>query len=176
MQKWLWVDMEMTGLDFERERIIEVAALVTDAEFNTLDSFESVIFQPQTFLDSMDDWNKNQHGQSGLLAKIPTAPKVDWVEDQLCHLVQKHFTTERPVLCGNSIAQDRKFIDRYMLRFASLLHYRMLDVTAWKILMNQRYNISHKKAESHRALDDIQESIAELKTYLAFIDGHIAKS
>ncbi len=170
MEKWLWLDMEMSGLEVEKERIIEVAVIITDKNFNELETFESVIFQDQKIIDQMDDWNKNQHGQSGLIAKIPTAPKMDWVESQICALVKKHFISERPILCGNSISQDRKFIDRYMTNLAALLHYRLLDVTSWKIIMSDRYKVTHEKKESHRALDDIRESIAEMKTYLGFID------
>lgn len=161
--------MEMTGLDVNKERIIEVAAIVTDMDFNELDSYESVVFQEQRFIENMDSWNTEHHTRSGLVEKIPKAPKQAEVEKQLCHLVKKHFPEEPAVLSGNSIGQDRKFIDSYMPDLANLLHYRMLDVTAWKLMMGPVFNVAYDKKESHRALEDIKESIAELKTFVDFI-------
>lgn len=165
--------MEMTGLDVSKERIIEVAAIVTDKQLKVLDEYESIVFQEPSFIDNMDEWNTNQHTNSGLVAKIPSAPKQELVEEQLVAMVDRHFGDERPILCGNSIGQDRKFIDRYMVNLSNKLHYRMLDVTAWKLIMESRYNTTHQKQDQHRALDDIKESIAELKTYLNFIDSNI---
>lgn len=161
--------MEMTGLDVQKERIIEVAAIVTDQDFNQLETYESVVFQEPVFIKNMDDWNTEHHTKSGLVAKIPSAPEQDLVENKLCELVQKHFVKEPAILCGNSIGQDRKFIDLYMPKLASLLHYRMLDVTSWKILMEAKYNVKVEKQDRHRALEDIQESINELKTYLSYV-------
>ena len=162
--------MEMTGLDVDKERIIEVAAIVTDLEFNELDCYESVVHQSPEFINNMDDWNTEHHTRSGLVAKIANAPKQDSVEKDLCSLIEKHFTTDDPaILSGNSIGQDRKFIDKYMKKLSSLLHYRMLDVTAWKLIMGPKFNVSYEKKESHRALEDIRESIAELKTFVDFI-------
>lgn len=163
--------MEMTGLDVSKERIIEVAAIVTDYDFNELTRYESVIFQDKKFLDAMDDWNTNQHTKSGLVAKIASAPKQDDVEKQLCALVEKDFGDQPAVLAGNSIGQDRKFIDAYMPKLSAKLHYRMLDVTAWKLIMGPKFKITYDKKESHRALDDIRESIAELKTFVEFIEN-----
>lgn len=168
--------MEMSGLDVEKERIIEVAAIVTDKDFNSLEEYESVVFQPDEILSKMDDWNKTQHGKSGLIAKIPTAPKQDVVEEKLCKLVTKHFGDVRAVMAGNSISQDRKFIDRYMPKLAQQLHYRLLDVTAWKIIMGSRFGVTYEKKDNHRALDDIKESIAELKTFIDFIDANKKRS
>ena len=91
MDKLLWIDMEMTGLNVEKEGIIEVAAIVTDKDFNPLDTYESVVFQDNSLIENMDEWNTNQHTKSGLVAKIPSAPKQDQVENQLCDLVTKHF-------------------------------------------------------------------------------------
>ncbi len=162
--------MEMTGLDVTKERIIEVAAIVTDTDFNELESYESVVFQDSTFIDNMDDWNTQHHTDSGLVAKIPTAPKQDLVETKLCEIVAKHFAEEPAILAGNSIGQDRKFIDAYMPRLSKKLHYRMLDVTAWKLIMGPKFKVTYEKKESHRALEDIKESIAELKTFVDFIE------
>lgn len=162
--------MEMTGLDVQKERIIEVAAIVTDADFNTLETYESVVFQDASFIDGMDDWNTQHHNDSGLVAKITTAPKQQDVEKKLCALVEKHFGEEPAVLCGNTIGQDRKFIDAYMPELSEKLHYRMLDVTSWKMIMGPRFNVTYEKSEAHRALEDIQESIAELKTFVDYIE------
>lgn len=170
MDKLLWIDMEMTGLDVEKERIIEVAAIVTDHAFDAIETYESVVFQDATFIESMDEWNTKQHNKSGLVDKIPQAPKQNQVEQDLCNLVAKHFKDSPAILAGNSIGQDRKFIDRYMPKLASSLHYRMLDVTAWKIIMEAKFNVTYQKKDNHRALDDIKESIAELKTFIDFID------
>ena len=171
MERLLWIDMEMTGLDVDKERIIEVAAIITDRDLNPIESFESVVFQDQSFLDNMDKWNSKQHRESGLIKKIPTAPKQEEVEKSLCSLVNKHFGKEKAILCGNSINQDRKFIEAYMPSLTKLLHYRILDVTAWKLIMNSKFSVEYKKKQSHRALDDIKESITELKTFIDFVEN-----
>jgi len=165
----LWIDMEMTGLDVTREVILEVAAVVTDIELRELETYETVVKQPQPYLDAMDEWNTKHHGESGLVAKVPSGREPALVEAHLIGLVDKHFGAEKPVIAGNSIAQDRLFIDRHMPRFAARLHYRMLDVTSWKIVMNARFGLEFDKKKSHRALDDIRESIGELKFYLQHV-------
>ena len=168
--KLFWIDLEMTGLDIEKEVIIECAVLITDMNFQVLDSFESVITQPQHYLDQMDDWNKSHHRESGLTAKVPFGLHPDEVENHLISMVRKNFPKEeRPVLAGNSIAQDRLFIDKYWPGFASLLHYRMLDVSSWKIIFNSKFQIKYQKSNSHRALDDIKESIDELQFYMSHL-------
>lgn len=163
--------MEMTGLEVEIERVIEVAAIITDMNLKPVDTYHEVIKQPQVFLDNMDEWNTEHHTESGLAAKVPNGKEPEMVEKELCEFVQKHFPdkNDRPILCGNSIFQDRKFIDMYFKDLAQLLHYRMLDVTAWKIIMNEVYHIEYQKKDAHRALDDIRESIAELKHFLNFV-------
>lgn len=162
--------MEMTGLDVTKERIIEVAAIVTDQHFNELEHYESVVFQEQSFIDNMDEWNTTQHNKSGLVPKIASAPKQDIVEKELCDLVKKYFPKDKAIIAGNSIGQDRKFIKAYMTDLEELLHYRLLDVTSWKLIMGPRFGVEYEKKESHRALDDIKESIAELKTFIDFIE------
>lgn len=166
--KLLWVDLEMTGLDVEKEVIIEVAAVATDLKFNTLDQYHAVVKQPQKYLDAMDDWNKTHHKASGLTDKIPHGKEPDLVENELLLFIAKNFEGERPILCGNSIAQDRLFIDKYWKRLADKLHYRMLDVSSWKIIMNSVFQKVYHKTNTHRAVDDILESIGELKFYLSF--------
>lgn len=169
MKRLLWLDMEMTGLDADIERVIEVAAIVTDMDFNTVDTYHAIVKQPDVFLENMDDWNRKHHTESGLLAKIPHGKEPEEVEKELLELTQKHFEKERAVLCGNSIFQDRKFIDLYFKDFAKTLHYRMVDVTSWKIIMNEKYGVEYQKRDAHRALDDIRESIEELKLFLRFV-------
>jgi len=171
MDRLFWIDMEMTGLDLNREVIIEVAALVTDLDFHLLDSFEAVVKQPQYYLDAMDDWNKSHHGQSGLVTKVPHGMDPEKVENKLIEMVKKNFDPEdgKPMLAGNSIMQDRLFIDKYMPHFSALLHYRMLDVTSWKIIFQNKYGLKYQKRGAHRALDDIQDSVDELKFYMSHI-------
>lgn len=167
MSKLFWIDMEMTGLDVNKEVIIECAAIITDYQFFEYDNFETVVKQPQIYLDNMDEWNKKTHGDSGLIKKIANGMDPEMVEDKLLDLVNKHFPDpkDRPMLAGNSITQDRLFIDKYMPRLAARLHYRMVDVSSWKVVMFNKFKFEYKKMNNHRALDDIRESIQELRYY-----------
>ena len=171
MKKLFWIDMEMSGLDINKEVIIEVAAIVTDLNFKELDTFEAIVKQPQHYLDNMDAWNTEHHGNSGLTAKVPNGMEPTAVEHHLCSLAKRHFPDQKdkPVLAGNSISQDRLFIDKYMKNFSELLHYRILDVTSWKILMLNKFKCEYRKHNQHRALDDIRESIQEMQFYSQFI-------
>lgn len=167
--KLFWLDMEMTGLVPEKEVPIEVAARVTDLQFNTLGEYHAVIKQPQKFIDGMDDWNKKHHGASGLIAAIPNGSAPEVVDDELAGFVRKHFGSEKAILAGNSINQDRLFIRLYLPKLEAALHYRMLDVSSWKVIFNNLYLKKYEKKQSHRAQDDINESIEELKFYLGFV-------
>jgi oligoribonuclease len=115
----------------------------------------------------MDAWNKEHHKKSGLTAKVPSGMEPDQVEAKLVDMVKKHFPDpkDRPVLAGNSIMQDRLFIDKYMKDLSGRLHYRMVDVSSWKVIINNKFNYIYQKANKHRALDDIRESIQELRHY-----------
>jgi oligoribonuclease len=167
MEKLLWIDLEMTGLEVEKEVIIEAAAIITDMDFKALDTYETIIKQPQHYIDNMDEWNTEHHGSSGLTAKIPHGKEPKVVEDELIEFIAKHFDAKNPpCLAGNSISQDRLFIKKYFKNLESKLHYRMLDVSSWKIIFKEKYNLDFKKSGAHRALDDIQESIEELKFYM----------
>jgi oligoribonuclease len=168
MDRLFWIDLEMTGLDVEKEVVIEAAAIVTDIQLSELDTYETVVRQPQAYLDAMDAWNTEHHGRSGLTAKVPTGREPGLVEDDLVALVAKHFQ-EPAVIAGNSIGQDRLFINRYFPRFASTLHYRMLDVTSWKVMLSARFGIAFEKKDAHRALDDIRESLEEMRFYLRHV-------
>jgi len=171
VKKLFWLDMEMTGLEVEKEVIIEVAAIVTDLNFRELAEYHSIVKQPQKYLDNMDEWNSKTHKESGLVRKVPFGKPEDLVESELIGLIHDHYEAQDDpvVLAGNSISQDRLFIEKYLPSFSNLLHYRMLDVTSWKIIMKNIYGLSYDKQNSHRALDDIRESISELKFYL----GHL---
>ena len=168
----VWLDMEMTGLDPERERIIEVATILTDGNLTEIaNGPELVIHQPDEVLAAMDDWNKKHHGASGLIdrVKASTITEAD-AEAQTIAFINAHVPAkDRPVLAGNSIHQDRRFIHRYMPAFDRRLHYRMVDVSTIKELGRRWFpEITAKlpaKKEGHRALDDIRESIDELRWY-----------
>jgi oligoribonuclease len=171
VDKLLWIDMEMTGLDVEKEVIIEVAAVVTDMHFQSLYRYHAIVCQPQSYLDAMDAWNKKHHTDSGLAALVPSGKSPDQVESDLMVLLDTHFPDERAVLAGNSIAQDRLFINKYFTRFAPRLHYRALDVTSFKVVFVNCFGVTYEKRGAHRAVDDIAESIAELQHYLSYVSG-----
>lgn len=169
--KLLWVDLEMTGLDVQNDVILEVAALVTDMQLNVLASYEAVIWQSDEVIDRSNPWAKQQHTVSGLLQRVRAdgRPESD-ITHELAGFINLHFDDEPAVLSGNSIHNDRNFIKRWWPEIDDLLHYRMLDVSSYKIMMQAR-GLEFKKAESHRALGDIQESIAELTYYLGAGSG-----
>lgn len=174
-QKLFWLDLEMTGLDVNKEVIIEAAAIVTDYDFEVIDTYEAVVNQPQMYIDRMDDWNQKHHKESGLIQKIPYGKKPEEVEEDLMRMLKKHWPSrdkkdDWPILAGNSIMQDRIFLERQFKDVANYLHYRQLDVTSWKILFNNKFNIKYEKKNSHRALDDIKESIEELRFYMNHFD------
>ena len=170
----VWLDMEMTGLDPERERIIEVATILTDGNLVEIAAGpDLVIHQSDEILAAMDDWNVKHHGGSGLTQRVKDSPVTDAdAEAQTLAFITAHVgSKERPVLAGNSIHQDRRFIRRYMPTLDARLHYRMVDVSTIKELARRWYpQIIAKqpqKNDSHRALDDIRESIDELRYYRA---------
>jgi len=169
MTKLLWLDLEMTGLDVQKERIIEVAGLITDFELKPISEFHSVVYQDASLLEQMDDWNQKQHSSSGLVGLISKAPKEEIVEANLISWCSDHFDANEPIiLAGNSIWQDRRFLEAYFIKFSQRLHYRMLDVSSWKLhFLNKK--IEFKKSDTHRAVDDIKESIEEYKFYLSHL-------
>ena len=162
----------MTGLDDAKDVILEVAATVTDFDFNVIESLDRVVHQPQSALDGMDDWCKRTHGASGLTEKVKTGAPLADVEKELVALADRHFKKDdKIVLCGNSVGNDRRFIDRYLPAFAKRLHYRLIDVSSFKEIFRAKYGVKVEKKNAHRALDDILESINELKTYLSFVQA-----
>lgn len=166
----LWVDLEMTGLNPTHDRILEVAAIVTDWDFNELGSFEVVINQPDSVLDGMDEWCTTQHGASGLTERVKNSRLSETEAEQQLISFAKEYCGEvegvKILLCGNSIHMDRRFLEQQWKEFDGLLHYRMLDVSAWKVVFEGKYKKRFAKPEEHRALADIRGSIMELKYYL----------
>ena len=170
MKNLLWIDLEMTGLDENTDSILEVAIVVTDMNFKVLEEFHRIVYQPQEVLDRMGDWCKKTHGDSGLTAAVPKGTPLAQVEKDILSLIPKHFPpNERIVLVGNSVGNDRRFIDRYMTEFAKKLHYRLIDVSSYKEIFREKFNLSFQKRNSHRAVDDIHESIRELSFYLSYV-------
>ena len=170
MKKMFWVDLEMSGLDETHDHILEVAVVITDLSFQTLETYHRVVHQPNSVLENMNEWCKTTHGKSGLTALVPYGTFLSTVEQDLIQLANRHYqANEKVVLCGNSVGQDKNFIDKQMTDFAKRLHYRVVDVTSFKEIFRSKYNIEVKKKDGHRALEDIQESINELKEYIKYI-------
>ncbi|MBS1118654.1 MAG: orn [Deltaproteobacteria bacterium] len=168
----VWMDMEMSGLDPSKERIIEVATILTDGNLVELAvGPELVIHQPDELLAAMDDWNRSHHQASGLVDRVKTSTVTEAdAEAQTVAFINAHCSAkDRPVLAGNSIHQDRRFINRYMPQLDLRLHYRMVDVSTIKELARRWFpQVIAKqpaKKDSHRALDDIRDSIDELRYY-----------
>ncbi|MBV8666810.1 MAG: oligoribonuclease [Burkholderiaceae bacterium] len=166
----VWVDMEMTGLDPDNDRIIEVAVVVTDSNLNVLaEGPVFAIHQPDAILDGMDAWNKGTHGRSGLIdrVKASTVSEAD-AEKALIDFLKNFVPSGKSPMCGNSICQDRRFMARTMPKLEAFFHYRNLDVSTLKELCKRwkpEIATGFKKHQKHTALADIVESIEELKYY-----------
>ncbi len=170
-RKFCWIDLEMTGLDPATDRILEVAVIITDKLLNPLYEWETAVYQEPDTLAAMNEWCRHHHAASGLIDRVPNGIAETALDDTLSELAFKYFKRTNPlVICGNSIAQDRRFIERYLPKFAARLHYRMLDVSSFKIVFREMLGREFRKANTHRAIDDIRESIAELKYYMTAID------
>ena len=163
-----WIDLEMSGLNPQTEKILEFAGIVTDSSFANLASFHRVVYQPAEVLDNMGEWCKKHHGKSGLTAAVPNGVALGKVENEVLKFLKAYFPQGNVIIAGNSIHQDRKFIDAYMPKLNDFLHYRMLDVSSFKIIIQDLKGLKFHKNNSHRALDDIKESIDELKYYMKF--------
>jgi oligoribonuclease len=166
----VWIDMEMTGLNPETDRIIEVAVVITDSQLNAVATAPvMVVHQSDEALAAMDDWNKSTHARTGLIDKVKASVLTEaGVEDTLLAFVAEHVPGRTSPLCGNSICQDRRFLARWMPRLEAYLHYRNLDVSTLKELARRwRPEITKglSKQGKHEALADIHESIDELKYY-----------
>lgn len=166
----IWLDMEMSGLLPDTDRIIELAAVVTDANLNVLgESPVLVVHQSDAVLDGMDAWNKGTHGRSGLIDKVKASTLDEAAASQIMIDFLKPFVgAGKSPMCGNSICQDRRFMARYMPDLEAFFHYRNLDVSVFKELARRwkpTVYSGFKKASKHEALADIYESIDELKYY-----------
>lgn len=160
----------MTGLSPVDDRILEVGAIVTDWEFNEIATYEAVKKVNKDFMQARmvgPFWDTFSHVREQLLAQNDTGKDSTEVENELIALLDEHFAPDEPVLlAGNSVHQDRKFIENEWSRFNARLHYRMLDVTAWKVVFEGKYRKKFAKREEHGAMDDIRGSIQELQYYL----------
>lgn len=170
MKPLFWIDMEMTGLDEHVDSVLEVAIVITDLNFEVKEEYDRVVYQPQSVLDNMNDWCKKNHGSSGLTAAVKAGTPLAQVEKEIVELIDRHYAkNSKIVLCGNSVGNDRRFVDKYLPLVSPRLHYRVIDVSSFKEIFRQKYNVNITKKEAHRALGDIHESIQELKTYLSYV-------
>jgi len=166
----VWVDMEMTGLDPDNDRIIEVAVVVTDPELNIIaEGPVFAIHQSDATLDKMDNWNKGTHGKSGLIDRVKASTVTEaQAEQELIAFLKKYVPANKSPMCGNSICQDRRFMARGMPKLEAFFHYRNLDVSTLKELCRRwkpEVAGGFKKHQKHTALADITESIDELRYY-----------
>ena len=170
LDRLIWVDLEMTGLDVEKNTIIEIATIVTDAQLNIIAEGPCLaIHQSDSLLDVMDDWNVSHHTKSGLLAAVKASTlTLEDAEMQTIEFLKQHVAAGVSPICGNSIWQDRRFLMRYMPTLEKYFHYRHIDVSTIKELARRwkpEVIIKKEESSSHRALNDVKASIAELKNY-----------
>jgi oligoribonuclease len=166
----VWIDMEMTGLDPDHDRVIEIAAIVTDAELNILaEGPVFIIHQADEVLDKMDAWNKGTHGRSGLIDKVRASTVTeDEASAQMISFLRQYVPAGKSPMCGNSICQDRRFMARHMSQLEQFFHYRNVDVSTIKELCRRwkpELINGFKKHQMHTALADIRESVEELRYY-----------
>jgi len=164
-----WMDIEMSGLDPEVNTILEIATVITDRNLEIISEGPVIaIYQPAEVLDSMDDWNKEHHGETGLIERVRQSSfHMRDAELMTLNFIKKHIPPDKSPLCGNSIWQDRRFLIKYMPELEKHFHYRNIDVSSIKELYTRWYpNLPHfEKENTHTALKDIHESIAELEYY-----------
>ena len=166
----IWIDMEMSGLQPDTDRILELAAVVTDAELNVLaESPALVVHQSDAVLDGMDAWNKGTHGKSGLIDMVKASALGEQeAEARMIEFLKQYVPKNKSPMCGNSICQDRRFLARYMPDLEAWFHYRNLDVSSVKELIKRwkpELLTGYSKKNTHQAMDDIRESIEELQYY-----------
>lgn len=168
----VWMDLEMTGLDPEVERILEIATIITDSSLTVIAEGPVIcVAQPQSLLDAMDEWNTSHHTASGLVTRVQAEGISEAAaEEQTLAFIRQYVEPGQSPLCGNSISQDRRFLVKYMPTLEGHLHYRNIDVSTIKELaVRWRPDVYQaiKKQGAHRAVDDIRESIDELQIYRA---------
>lgn len=171
----LWIDLEMTGLNPEKDVILEVAAVATNHNLKSIASYEGIIKIEETTLRQLlkangEFWDANPVARDGLLQQNKHGKKLSEVENDLIKFVDENFNLDKPIyLAGNSVHMDQKFIEKNWKELTKKLHYRILDVSAWKIVFENKFKKRFAKPEDHRALNDIQGSIEELKYYLKYV-------
>ena len=166
----VWLDMEMTGLNPDSDRVIEMAVVITNSDLETVaESAVWVVHQSDEILDAMDEWNTKTHGKSGLIAKVKASVLTEAeVEAQCLEFLHRHVPAGKSPMCGNSICQDRRFMARWMPKLEAYFHYRNLDVSTLKELCKRwKPEVAKgvKKGGKHEALADIHESIDEMRYY-----------
>lgn len=166
----VWIDLEMTGLDTTKDRIIEIATVVTDRNLNIVaEGPVLAIHQPEELLAGMDTWNKEQHAKSGLLVRVMESTVDEWeAQTETLKFLKQHVPSGVSPMCGNSICQDRRFLHRLMPELESFFHYRNLDVSTLKELVRRwapQIAAGFIKHSAHLALDDVKDSIRELVYY-----------
>jgi oligoribonuclease len=172
-ERILWMDLEMTGLSFKDDLILEVAAIVTDWDFNEIATYQGVIKNRKNLLKKRITansifWDQNPESRDGLLSQNNDGRPLKKIEAELLRFIEDNFTKNVPVLlAGNSVHIDRRFILSNWPKLDARLHYRMLDVSAWKVVFDGKFGQRFLKPDAHRALDDIRGSILELKYYLS---------
>ena len=173
-KKLVWVDLEMTGLDTQRDNIIEIATIITDYELNIIaEGPEMVIHQTNEIMSRMDSWNTQHHNDSGLTDKVlKSRITKELAEIETIKFLKQYLKSGESPICGNTICQDRRFLARQMPELESFFHYRNLDVSSIKILAqmwNPKILSEVNKESKHRALDDIKDSINELAIYRSYL-------
>lgn len=172
-RKLIWVDLEMTGLNLDKERIIELACIITDYDLNVISEYGPVIInQPDEILNNMGEWCTEHHGKSGLTEAVRNSKITqEQAASDFLAFIKSHVDSMKGFLAGNSVHADAKFLERYMPKIIKYLHYRIVDVSSIKILVEHWYRgkkvmgTQPKKGLGHRAIDDIRESLEELKFY-----------
>lgn len=166
----IWIDMEMSGLNPETERVLEIAIVITDSQLNTVaEAPVLVIHQPDTLLDAMDNWNKSTHKKSGLIDRVKASTLTEaQAEEQMIAFLAQYVPKGVSPICGNSVHQDRRFLVKYLPKLDEYFHYRLIDVSTLKELARRwkpEVLAGMVKHGKHEALADIHESIAELRYY-----------
>ena len=175
---YTWIDLEMTGLDSHSDRLLEVAMIVTDERFAELSSYHAYVkndvaeLQPRFAQNAF--WQAYPKNMNHFLQQATSGQTLTEIDTVLVSLIDQYREADTPmILAGNSVHADRRFIERWLPETFSCLHYRQLDVSSWKVVMESRYGLHYQKANTHRALDDIKESMTELQYYLDRFDQQV---
>lgn len=170
-----WLDFEMTGLSPKKDKILDVAAVITDYDFNILETYDSAVLHDKSIVNQMDDFVLNMHTTSGLLDRLSEGKPLETIEAELQSMLFRHFPnyeSEKVIMAGNTIQIDRDFLLEHMKILGELIHYRVVDVSTLRMIYMCKYNKVYQKDPSkhHMAVEDILSSIEELKYYLAFVN------